>query len=84
MSTNYYDANPPRYADALDPQYHICKRVGIGKGVTRLLWAMTPERFEELTAIVDEYGREYTKQEWLDEVLQHSDQSFESVGEWFS
>jgi hypothetical protein len=83
MSTNYYDANPPRYADALDPQYHVAKRVSLNKKPT-LLWAMTPERFGQITGIVDEYGREYGWQEWVDEVLQHSDQSFESVGEWFS
>lgn len=98
MSTNYY-WKTPRTAFLLPTEQEIVIEaeredplVHIGKSSAVFYWAQEPRivrRVCELRpddhVIVDEYGREWTGQEFLDMVAAYSDKWYhESIGTWFS
>lgn len=47
-------------------------------------WAMPPERLEGIAEIVDEYGRRYTRQAFLDMLSECPIRFTSSIGQWFS
>lgn len=91
MSTNFYiksylkGYNPE---NCENPDWHIGKRVGAGKGKTKFLFVMTLETLEKrlkeehiplnLNCIVDEYGIPYSLSEFEEEIekCDHFDNSF--------
>jgi hypothetical protein len=94
MSTNYYIKNYlPN--DDMNPDWHIGKRYGAGKGKTNFVWAMHPTQLakrlwdagfnSDLGGIVDERNEEFNLPAFLKTIVGACEVVEDNrIGEWFS
>lgn len=94
MSTNYYINGYPE-EDMDSPEWHLGKRVSIGDGKTKFIWAcpltmiqiaekVTEQGYDLKVCIINEYGELMSVSDFLNLVLNCDIIDTQSVGKEFS